>query len=172
MTDDEIVAFILRHEGGYVDDPVDRGGCTKYGVTIPTLAEFRRVRPAEVACDDIKALTRDDAEMIALELYILRPGFYQIADWRLRLAVVDFGFHSGRVTACKALQRALGNTHVDGIFGRDTAWQVAHADAAMLRDKVIGSRLRLLGSLIGKRPEQARFARGWMARVSAVLEAA
>ena len=30
---DHAVKEILRHEGGYVDDPVDRGGETKYGIS-------------------------------------------------------------------------------------------------------------------------------------------
>ena len=51
---------LLGHEGGFVDDPVDRGGATKYGVTIanwrryarplfgiePSVATLRQITPA------------------------------------------------------------------------------------------------------------------------------
>ena len=33
---DEITAEIVKREGGYVNDPDDPGGPTKYGVTIHT----------------------------------------------------------------------------------------------------------------------------------------
>ena len=33
----EIAAGIVAREGGYVDDPDDPGGATKYGVTLATM---------------------------------------------------------------------------------------------------------------------------------------
>lgn len=172
MTDLEIVRAVLAHEGtAYVHDPTDRGGCTRHGVTRPALADFRGVPLDQITCDDIRTLTREEAEDLALELYVMRPGYWRIADWRLRLACVDYAYHSGRHEATRALQRAVG-AFVDGVFGRDTAWKVAQADPERVRLKVIGSRLRLLGTLIARRPEQARFAGGWLSRVATVLEAA
>lgn len=47
---DRAVAFVLDREGGYVNDPKDRGGETKYGIS-------KRAHPAL----DIKNLTKDDA---------------------------------------------------------------------------------------------------------------
>ena len=172
MTNEDIVAFILSHEGSaYTDDPVDAGGCSKYGVTRRALASFRHVPLSAITCEDVRNLTQADAEALALELYIFRPNFHQIADWRLRLAVVDFGYHSGAVTATKALQRAVGVAD-DGSFGRDTGWAVVRADAERVRLKVVGARMRLLGSLIERRRSNARFAGGWFDRVADVLEAA
>ena len=37
---DECLAFTLRAEGGYVDDPADPGGATNMGVTLATLREW------------------------------------------------------------------------------------------------------------------------------------
>ena len=39
---EEITAEIVRREGGFVNDPDDPGGATKYGVTIHTLARGAR----------------------------------------------------------------------------------------------------------------------------------
>jgi lysozyme family protein len=36
-----ILALILRVEGGYVDNPHDPGGATKYGITLGTLSSCR-----------------------------------------------------------------------------------------------------------------------------------
>jgi lysozyme family protein len=38
---EEMTAEIVRREGGFVNDPDDQGGATKYGVTIHTLRALR-----------------------------------------------------------------------------------------------------------------------------------
>jgi len=37
---DICVAFTLRQEGGYVDDPADPGGATNMGITLATYREW------------------------------------------------------------------------------------------------------------------------------------
>ena len=37
-----LVPFILKFEGGFVNDPHDRGGATNKGVTLATFIQFRR----------------------------------------------------------------------------------------------------------------------------------
>ena len=54
---EEMTAEIVRREGGFVNDPDDPGGATKYGVTIHTLRALRG--SATVA--DVKALTEAEA---------------------------------------------------------------------------------------------------------------
>ena len=39
-TFDEIIEVVLEHEGGYVDDPDDRGGATNWGVTQAVYENF------------------------------------------------------------------------------------------------------------------------------------
>ena len=36
-----LIAELIQREGGYVDDPDDRGGPTKYGITLATLQAWR-----------------------------------------------------------------------------------------------------------------------------------
>ena len=47
---DEIIEVVLKHEGGYVNDPDDPGGETKYGIS-------KKAYPDE----DIKELTIERA---------------------------------------------------------------------------------------------------------------
>ena len=58
---DDIIKVVLEHEGGYVDDPDDRGGATNWGVT-------QKVYEAYVgySCDkeEIKKMTQEVAEEI------------------------------------------------------------------------------------------------------------
>jgi len=52
------IAFVLRHEGGYVNDPRDPGGETKYGIS-------KRAYPGL----DIKNLTEEQAKEIYRQDY-------------------------------------------------------------------------------------------------------
>lgn len=57
------LAFVLKHEGGYVNDPQDPGGETKYGIS-------KRAYPNL----DIKGLTEDGAKAIYRRDYWDRSG--------------------------------------------------------------------------------------------------
>ena len=167
VTDLDMAGWIIRHfEGGFVNHPDDAGGATKYGVTLATLASWRG---HSVTVEDVRALELDEAMHIIADQYIFRAGFHQIADWRLRLACVDFAVHSGVTRATTVLQIIVGS-EPDGIFGRETGWKVARANVVSVRERVIAERLRHLGRLITKKPSQAAFAAGWLARVGLLLE--
>lgn len=63
---DAALAFTLRYEGGFVNNPRDPGGATNLGITQRTLSAWRR-RPVSVA--EVRALTRDEAAAIYKALY-------------------------------------------------------------------------------------------------------
>ena len=52
-TFEEIIESVLKHEGGYVNDPHDRGGETNFGIT-------KKFYPNV----DIKNLTKEQAKKI------------------------------------------------------------------------------------------------------------
>ena len=66
---EEMTAEIVRREGGFVNDPDDPGGATKYGVTIHTLRALR----GRATVDDVKALTEAEAVEIFKGQYFERP---------------------------------------------------------------------------------------------------
>ena len=49
----EIIPIVLRHEGGYVNDPLDKGGETNYGISKRSYPHL-----------DIHSLTLADAKTI------------------------------------------------------------------------------------------------------------
>jgi len=58
-----LVADILRREGGFTDNPADRGGPTNFGITHKTLARYKG-RPVTKA--EVKAMPMD----LAVEIYL------------------------------------------------------------------------------------------------------
>ena len=61
-----VIDDLFESEGGYVDNPKDPGGCTSMGITIGTLKDWRG---EPVTCDDVRALSRDEASKIYFAKY-------------------------------------------------------------------------------------------------------
>ena len=58
-TFDDIIEEVLEAEGGFVNDPDDKGGATNFGVTQQSYSNFLG-SPASV--DDVRNMTRDEAK--------------------------------------------------------------------------------------------------------------
>lgn len=115
QTVDEITAEIVRREGGYVNDPDDPGGPTKYGVTIGTLRDIRGY--ASIA--DVQALTVADAIEIYQRYYFVQPKI-ELLPTPLHPTVYDMNVNAGG-NSIKILQRLLHEfgeiVSVDGALG-------------------------------------------------------
>lgn len=128
---DEIVA----REGGYVDDPSDPGGATKFGVTIGTLRRLRMDLTGDrrVTKADVKALTRPKAREIFVRDYFYRPKINRLPRvlWE---SVFDMYVNAG-ANGVRVLQRLLQDmghmVAVDGVIGPQTirAAKLAHDEA-------------------------------------------
>jgi len=154
----QAVEHVLRHEGGFVQDPRDSGGATKFGITRATLSRARG-RPASV--DDVRRLTEEEAASIYRRLFWnavradeLPPG--------LDLATFDLAVNSGPARAAWMLQRALG-VAADGIVGPVTLSAARKADVEATIRRLTGDRLGFLRRLAA----WPVFGRGWRRRVLA-----
>lgn len=151
--------FVLKHEGGFVNDPNDPGGATNMGITIGTLSRWYG-RPATV--QEVRALTREEAARIYFSFYWSRirgddlpPG--------LDLAVFDFAVNSGVRRASEFLQRIVG-AKVDGIIGQETLNAVASANVPSVIRQICVDRLEFLK----KTRNWERYRNGWTRRVREV----
>jgi len=167
-----LIADIITREGGFSDRSEDRGGPTKYGITLATLAEWRG-HPVTRA--DVAALTREEAALIYAERYIRRPRFDQIADAALRELVIDTGVNHGAGRAGRWLQDAVNHLtgaglKVDGDVGPKTLAAVNAAHPRRLFARYLARRIRGYADFVQSSPDQLANLEGWNARAASFIE--
>lgn len=148
----DLIDRVLSHEGGYVNDPRDPGGETKWGISKRSYPQL-----------DIKGLTRDDAKAIYERDFwqrvqgdkLPRPFAFQALD-----AAVNHGIGN----AVRWMQRAAGVAD-DGHIGPATLAAVARAEPADLVLNFNAERLEFYARL----QTFDTFGRGWTRRVAGNL---
>lgn len=178
QTVDQIAGEIVRREGGYVNDPDDPGGATKYGVTIHAM---RRLgldlnQDGKISAADVRLLTIEKAAEIFKEHYFLAPKINQLPK-SLQPSVFDMQVNAGG-NAIKILQRLMQsfghNLSVDGALGPQTC-KVAHGVWIQAPDHLIDAygiaRRNYYYQLADRRAASRKYARrrdggkgGWIKR--------
>lgn len=161
---DACLAFVLRWEGGFVNDPTDPGGATNYGVTQATYDAWlaRRGVPPQ----PVRKITSFHIEAIYRADYWAKVGGDALGA-PLDLVVFDAAVNCGVDRASRWLQGACGAT-VDGAVGPKTLAAVKAADARALAEAVCGAREAHYRHLAEVRPPMAKFLKGWLRRLDAV----
>lgn len=95
MTFDRAFEFVIGHEGGYVNDPQDPGGETKFGIS-------KRAYPDL----DIKALTLEQAKSIYFRDYWVAAGCGAVADESMAILMFDCAVNQGVSRAKQIAARA------------------------------------------------------------------
>jgi len=152
----QIIPQVLRYEGGYVDDDLDKGGVTAYGIS-------KRAHP-DVNIDE---LTLDEAITIYREQY-WNPSKSEKLPERLREIYFLFLVNAGQANAVKVLQRACNGKNgkgkqisVDGRIGRMTIKASKNLEVDRLRSYL----MLYYAKLVYKNVTQERFWYGWYRRV-------
>ena len=165
----KLASFILAWEGGFVDDPLDRGGATNRGVTLSTWRQvgYDKTGDGIIDIDDLRLLTPEEV------IYnVLKPHYWdrwqadRIQHQSLANILVDWVWASG-VHGIKIPQRILGVT-VDGIVGEQTLHAVNNRPAHTLFDQIREARLQFVDQIVRNDPRQKRFLKGWKNRINAL----
>lgn len=110
---DHVLDRLIKREGGYVNDPNDRGGETKYGISKRSYPDV-----------DIKNLTIPKAKAIYIRDFIFPNQLHKLENEDVFESILDWMVHSGASVVkaqdrVKRLQGLLG-LEIDGIVGPDT----------------------------------------------------
>ncbi|MFI8065016.1 glycoside hydrolase family 108 protein [Acinetobacter baumannii] len=167
---------LIKREGGYVNNPADRGGATKYGIT-------QAVARENGWNGNMKDLPLEFAKSIYKKQYWLEPRFDQVNALSPSVAeeLLDTGVNCGPNFAKPLLQRALNllnnqgkagwpDLKVDGVYGSATlgALKTYLSKRGKEGEKVL---VRVLNIMQGQRyieicernPKQEQFCYGWIA---------
>lgn len=153
-----------RKQTGYVNDPKDAGGETKFGIAKNSNMEL-----------DISKLTWGAAQRIYFKNYWVAGDCSEIAQFAPRLAMLHFDgcINHGNARAAKLLQSAVGAT-VDGDIGPGSLAAIKRACALPNGErevckKLADLRIAFYNGIVSKKPDQSRFLKGWLSRISTAL---
>ena len=155
MSFDKAFQITVGVEGGYVNDPADPGGETKFGISHRSYPDI-----------GIKSLTMDQAKAIYLRDYWTPAGCSSMPE-RIGHLVFDCAVHHGVKTAIKLLQRAL-KVADDGEFGPVTRGQLLARDTNETADLLMAQRMLYLMSCSA----WPTYKLGWAKRCFSVARAA
>lgn len=166
--------FVLRIEGFDSDDPDDRGGATRHGISLKHLQTKRELdsdgymagdldRDGDIDHADVRYVTEDTA------LAIYRSDFWDtvrgdLLPMGIDTAVFCAAVNHGPVTAIRLLQRST-RVKVDGVLGPQTLHAVATADPNELIPEFLSRRARFYHNIVVNDATQGKWLRGWMRRL-------
>ena len=160
---DKAFELVLQWEGGYVNDPNDPGGETKYGICKRSYPNL-----------DIKNLTKEQAK----EIY--RRDFWdkikgddlppKIAMFLLQCAV-----NTGVRPASKLLQRAVKTflkkePVIDGIIGPKTVASTKKVPEDKLLVELTVQQCRRYAHICANNPKMLKYLKGWLRRAIYSME--
>ena len=160
--------FILKWEGGFVNDPDDAGGATNMGVTIGTWRSvgYDKDGDGDIDVDDLHLLTPEDV----IER-VLRPHYWnrwradEIENQSLANILVDWLWAIGK-HGIVIPQQILG-VSADGVVGKKTLAALnSHPDPRGLFDSIKAERHLFLAKITVNRPANLKFLVGWTKRLN------
>jgi len=185
MADFEIaVNKTIENEGGdkYTETPGDRGGATKYGISLMFLKKLYKktlpIEASEIKClnkveqfmkDDIKNLTIDDAKLIYKVFFWDANRYCEIEDQVIANKVFDMSVLIGPRSSNKILQKCINmknhNLKVDGIIGDKTLESLSDIDNEYLELWLLHFYTVHFMSICNNDKSQSKFLLGWLNRV-------
>lgn len=173
MNINKFIDELIEREGGYVNDPTDRGGETKYGITKVTARQYGYTGA-------MRDLPLELARQIYLKIYWIEPRFNKIEAISPAIAeeLLDTGVNCGVNFAKPLLQRVLNLLNNQGAIYPDLAADGIYGDKTIAALKALLNKrgkegeavaLRMLNTLQGARyinlaeksPGQEKYVFGW-----------
>lgn len=147
------VEKVLVNEGGYVNDPNDKGGETKFGIS-------KRAYPNV----DIKNLTVDKAKSIYKQDYWDKIKGDEIVSDEIAYEIFDTAVNMGVRTSSKLAQIVV-EAHPDGFIGKNTLKKLNDVDVELFITKFKLTKIARYTYLVKKYPANKKFLYGWINRV-------
>lgn len=165
------IPVILAHEGGekFTVTKGDKGGATKWGITLATLRLWRG-RPTSTL--NVRNLTREEAEKIYRARYWDACRCGEILDQDVATKIFDVAVNCGPWTSIRIVQGACVSLSgsgpdgcpIDGVMGPITIGAVNACDKGALLSAICELQRMHYEAIISRDPTQAKFRNGWLKR--------
>ena len=164
------ISTLLKHEGGFVNDPDDPGGATNKGITFATFRKYaKKLLGVEPTLQNLKRISNEQAAKIYKKKYWDKIRGDEIKDQNLANIVFDFYVNAGR-NATKLLQRVInqlgGNLVIDGGIGPITIKALDKLDFKKVYMLYKKGRADYYHRICEKNPKLKKFLKGWLNRVN------
>lgn len=156
---DSLIGKVIGHEGGYVNDPNDPGGETKYGISKRSYPNI-----------NIKTLTLRQACDIYYRDWWTKLQCSQIKHDAIAQKLMDTAVNVGVGTGVRIAQKALkdigAKVTVDGKIGPQTIGAINSAQPNTLLQAMRNRQAEHYRKLIERNPALAKYERGWLSRAN------
>jgi lysozyme family protein len=164
MSYSDAIKLILEHEGGYVNDPDDRGGATNFGIIQTTYDSYRKSK--KLSPQPVKDIEQSEVQEIYYNNYWL-DALCDKLPFNLAIVHFDFAVNAGISQAIKTLQRVL-KVDADGQFGPRSfealGTAIRNRGVNALVDAYSSERVAFYITITENRPANLKFLRGWYNR--------
>lgn len=159
------VEATLTHEGGYANNPNDRGGETNFGIS------RRFLKSQGIPCSgSLRLLTREHAVRLYRQFFWEKLGLQRLDSQLLASKVFDVAVNMGPRRAVLLLQEAccaLGSTvEVDGRLGPITVAAANALDPQTLVNSLCRLQAQHYRHIVDADPTQHEFLHGWLKRAN------
>ncbi len=169
----KLVPFILAAEGGYVNNPADKGGETNKGITWNSWVSF--FGDASASRHRFRAMQADDWTQLFKACYWDKCLADQVADQCIANTIADWVWCSGQHFPELDIQKLINtifNKHLaeDSVFGPATIETLNSCDAGSLYESLIERRRQYCFDIISfaqakNDHSQDVFLDGWLNRI-------
>lgn len=151
---DEAIALVLEHEGGYVNDPDDPGGETKFGIS-------KAMHPLE----NIKSLPLERAK----EIYKKEYWIYDLVkDQRIANKIFDAAVNMGPAMAHRLAQGTVSylghKLDIDGVWGPNTESGINGCAPADFLPEFRARAAAHYCAIVINHPIKQKYLMGWLRR--------
>lgn len=161
---EQALPFVLKHEGGWSDDPDDPGGATNQGITLATAQRYG-IETKEA----LKAITPEQVASI------YRSGYWRfngLTSQAVATKLFDMSVNMGLRTAVRIAQdcvNGIGASLIaDGSFGPITENTINAVAPDRMLDLLCKASAEHYHNIVEVRPASQKFLRGWLARAAEV----